>query len=107
MYVKGILMNFLLVQWFGFYTLTAVARIQSLVREPRSCKPHGTAKKKKNTSKSGILVIVEFSLLVNYDSTKIPGMNSFRSTFLHNNNSSSFQLTEKNRLFKKMAKYCV
>ena len=53
-------------------------------------------KKKKNTSKSGILVIVEFSLLVNYDPTKIPGMNSFRSTFLRNNNSSGFQLTEKN-----------
>ena len=29
---------------------TAVAQVQSLVRELRSCKPHGTAKKKRKKS---------------------------------------------------------
>ena len=101
MYLKGILLNFLLVQWFRLYTLTAVAQTQSLFREPRSCKLHSTAKKKKKP-KPGILVIVEFSLLVNFDTTKISGMNSFRSTFLHNHMCkvvSSSQLTEKSKDF--------
>lgn len=82
MYLKGILLNFLLVQWFGFYTLTAVAQINpwSGNQDPVSC----IAQQKKKKPKPGILVIVEVSLLVNFDSTKISGMNSFWSTFLHN-----------------------
>ena len=33
--------------WLGFSTVTTGARVQSLDREMRSCKPCGTAKKKK------------------------------------------------------------
>ena len=36
------------VQWIGLLIFTAVAKIQCLVRELRSCRLHGTAKKKKN-----------------------------------------------------------
>ena len=38
--------NSLEVQWLGLGALTAVAQVQSLVGELRSCKPHGVAKKK-------------------------------------------------------------
>ena len=36
--------------WLGFSTVTTGARVQSLDREMRSCKPCGTAKKKKNNN---------------------------------------------------------
>ena len=49
--------------WLGFQAFTAVARVQSLVGELRSCKPHGAAKKKRTRgteaergSSSGFLV---------------------------------------------------
>ena len=38
----------LVVQWLGLCTFTAVAQVQSLVAELRSCKPRGIVKKKKN-----------------------------------------------------------
>ena len=43
--------NSLAVQRLGLSTFTVVARVQSLVRELRSCKPHGVTKKlkKKNS----------------------------------------------------------
>ena len=37
-----------MVQWLGLSSFTAVARVQSLVRELRSCKPRGTAKNNNN-----------------------------------------------------------
>ena len=37
--------NSLEVQWLGLGAFTAVAQVQSLVGELRSCKPHGVAKK--------------------------------------------------------------
>ena len=37
--------NSLAVQWLGLGAFTAVAQVQSLVGELRSCKPHGVAKK--------------------------------------------------------------
>ena len=37
----------LAVQWLGLSAFTAMAQVQSLVRELRSCKSHGMAKKKK------------------------------------------------------------
>ena len=37
--------NSLIVQWLGLGAPIPVAQVQSLVRELRSCKPHGTAKK--------------------------------------------------------------
>ena len=43
-YIEG---SSLVVQWLGFGAFTAVARVQSLVRELRSCKQHSAAKKKK------------------------------------------------------------
>ena len=39
--------NSLSVQWLGLSAFTAVAQVQSLVRELRSCKLCGVAKKKK------------------------------------------------------------
>ena len=36
-----------MVQWLELSTFTAMARVQSLVGELRSCKLHGAAKKKK------------------------------------------------------------
>ena len=39
--------NSLVDQWLRLGTSTAVAQVQSLVRERRSCKPHGAAKKQK------------------------------------------------------------
>ena len=39
--------NSLAVQWLGLGTFTAVAQVQSLVGEIRSCKPSGAAKIKK------------------------------------------------------------
>ena len=39
--------NSLAVQWLGLGAFTSVAWVQSLVGEVRSCKPRGTAKKKK------------------------------------------------------------
>ena len=38
--------NSLAVQWLGLGAFTAVAQVQSLVRELRSCKPPNAAKKK-------------------------------------------------------------
>ena len=43
--------NSLAVQWLGLSALTAGAGVQSLVRELRSHKPHGTAPKTKIKSK--------------------------------------------------------
>ena len=44
----------LAVQWLGLRAFTAVARVQSLVRELRSRKPHSTARKvKKYNSGTG------------------------------------------------------
>ena len=40
--------NSLAVQWLGLGALTAGAWVPSLVREPRSCKPRSTAKKKRS-----------------------------------------------------------
>ena len=37
--------NSLVVQWLGFCAFTAEGPVQSLVRELRSCKPGGLAKK--------------------------------------------------------------
>ena len=34
------------VQWLGLHALTAVAQVQSLVRELKSCKLYSTVKKK-------------------------------------------------------------
>ena len=36
-----------MVQWLGLGAFTAMAQVQSLVRELRSCKLHSVAKKKK------------------------------------------------------------
>ena len=43
--------NPLAVQWWGLCSLTAVARVQSLVREQRSCMPSNAAKKKERKKK--------------------------------------------------------
>ena len=49
--------NPLAVQWLGLWAFTAVGgsggagRVQSLVQELRSCKPHGAAKRKKKKKK--------------------------------------------------------
>jgi len=37
--------SYLVVQWLGLSTGTAMARVQSLVRELKSCKPCGSTKK--------------------------------------------------------------
>ena len=37
------------VQWFGLFTFSAMARVESLVRELRSCKPSSVTKKKNPT----------------------------------------------------------
>ena len=42
--------NSLAVQWVGLYAFTAVAHVQSLVGELRSCKLCGTAKNKNRTN---------------------------------------------------------
>ena len=39
-------------QWLALGTFTAVAQVQSLVGELRSCKPHGTAKNQTNKQKT-------------------------------------------------------
>ena len=39
--------NSLVLQWLGLSAFTAQAWVQSLVRELRSCRLHGTAQKKK------------------------------------------------------------
>ena len=51
-----------MVQWLGLGAFTAVAQIQSLVRELRSHKPRGSAKKKKKKKKEkiGKLDLVKF-----------------------------------------------
>ena len=43
--------NSLVVQWLGLWTFTATAWVQSLVRELRSHKLHGVAKKKRKKEK--------------------------------------------------------
>lgn len=43
--------NFLVVQWFR--TFTIVARVQSMVREQKSCKSHSHAAKKKRRRRRG------------------------------------------------------
>ena len=57
----------LVVQWLGFGTFTAVARVQSLVRELRPRKPCSTAKKKEKRKKRGV-----HSLLPLYLPTYVP-----------------------------------
>ena len=55
--------NSLEVQWLGLGALTAVAQVQSLVGELRSCKPHGVAKKNPKTKTvlfPGSLIKLEF-----------------------------------------------
>ena len=47
-YLKQQMLHFLVVQWLGLGALTAVARVQSLIAELRSCKAHSTAKKIQN-----------------------------------------------------------
>ena len=54
--------NSLVVQWLRLDASTAEAQVQSLVRELRSCKPNGTAKKKKKFWKL-VWVIYIFSCL--------------------------------------------
>ena len=44
-----------MVQWLGLGTFTAMAWVQSLVRELRSYKPLGVDKKKKKRKKEGLL----------------------------------------------------
>ena len=44
--------NSLAAQWLGLSTFSAVTQVSSLVRELRSHKPHGEAKKKKKESKN-------------------------------------------------------
>ena len=41
-----------MVQWLRLGAFTARARVQSLVGELRSCKPRGTAKKRKSSGSS-------------------------------------------------------
>ena len=48
-----------MVQWLGLGTVTAVARVQSLARTPKTCKPHGLAKKKKKI-KTTEIALYEF-----------------------------------------------
>ena len=48
--------NSLAVQWLGLGTFMTVAQVQSLVRELRSQKPHGAAKKKKKEEGVGELL---------------------------------------------------
>ena len=47
--------NSLAVQWLGLGAFTAMARVQSLVRELTSRKPRSTAKKKKKNSKNSAI----------------------------------------------------
>ena len=58
----------LVAQWLGFLGFTAVAWVQFLVRELRSHKPHGTAKKRKTSLLPSTLfeVPVTHSLLVSF-----------------------------------------
>ena len=35
-----------MIQWLGLSTFTTGAQVQSLFREPRTCKPHSMAKNK-------------------------------------------------------------
>ena len=48
-----------MVQWLGLGAFTAVAGVQSLVGELRSCKPHGVAKKIKKRDFFGTKWVVE------------------------------------------------
>ena len=60
--------NSLAVQWLGLGAFTAVAQVQSLVRELRSRKPHSTAKNKQtskqtNRGPSTLLYLITSSFL--------------------------------------------
>ena len=44
--------NSLVVQWLALIAFTAGTQVQSLVRELRSCKPHGMAEKEKKDTGS-------------------------------------------------------
>ena len=50
--------NSLAAQWLGLSTFSAVTQVSSLVRELRSHKPHGEAKKKKKNKKIKICLEV-------------------------------------------------
>ena len=53
-----------MVQWLGLGTFTVGARVESLVRELRSCKPRGVArKKKKKMSNQGQSRLISAPLL--------------------------------------------
>ena len=43
----------LVVQWLGFHTVTAMAQVQSLLRELKSCKLHSTASPSPQKRKGG------------------------------------------------------
>ena len=47
-----------MVQWLGPHAFTAVAWVRSLVRELRSHRPRGAAKKKKGEEETFILVFI-------------------------------------------------
>ena len=47
LFLKILAGNSLVVKWLGLGAFTARAQVRSLVREQRSCKLHGAAKKKR------------------------------------------------------------
>ena len=53
--------NSLVVQWLRLIAFTAGARVQSLLRELRSCKPHSAGKKEKsNCNHDGNILLLFF-----------------------------------------------
>ena len=53
--------NSLAAKWLGLSTFSAVTQVSSLVRELRSHKPHGEAKKKKKKKNKKIKICLKVS----------------------------------------------
>ena len=53
-----------MVRWLGYCTLTALAQVQPLVMQLRSCKLHGTAKNRTQTNQNKKKFIHQIKLII-------------------------------------------